>query len=126
MIFPGLNEKNIALEMDYFVKCVIRQFKSMSFFFFVRPVSLKPNYLVALFYQVTAHRQASITHNSNVNVGSMLTVKTSSSPSSPSFWSAVEEVVEPVERKTGACFNSQGLNSLLDDAFVRETPVLIH
>lgn len=29
-----------------------------------------------------------------------LTVKTSSSPSSPSFWSAVEEVVEPVVRKT--------------------------
>lgn len=25
----------------------------------------------------------------------MLTVKTSSSPNSPSFWSAVEEVVEP-------------------------------
>lgn len=29
-----------------------------------------------------------------------LTVKTSSSPSSPSFWSAVEEVVEPVVRET--------------------------
>lgn len=28
-----------------------------------------------------------------------LTVKTSSSPSSPSFWSAVEEVVEPAGRK---------------------------
>lgn len=29
-----------------------------------------------------------------------LTVKTSSSPSSPSFWSAVEEVVEPAVSKT--------------------------
>lgn len=29
----------------------------------------------------------------------MLTVKTSSSPNSPSFWSAVEEVVEPTEKK---------------------------
>lgn len=31
----------------------------------------------------------------------MLTVKTSSSPSSPSFWSAVEEVVEPTEQRKG-------------------------
>lgn len=36
-----------------------------------------------------------------------LTVKTSSSPSSPSFWSAVEEVVEPAEGKTGIIFNFQ-------------------
>lgn len=41
-----------------------------------------------------------------MNVGNMLTVKTSSSPSSPSFWSAVEEVVEPTEKETGAAFNS--------------------
>lgn len=41
--------------------------------------------------------------NMETRVGNMLTVKTSSSPSSPSFWSAVEEVVEPAEQKTGMC-----------------------
>lgn len=44
-------------------------------------------------------------HHSNsdmeTRVKNMLTVKTSSSPSSPSFWSAVEEVVEPAEEKRG-------------------------
>lgn len=42
-----------------------------------------------------------------MNVGNVLTVKTSSSPSSPSFWSAVEEVVEPTEKKTGTSFISR-------------------
>lgn len=32
-------------------------------------------------------------------MGNMLTVKTSSSPSSPSFWSAVDEVVDPTKGK---------------------------
>lgn len=41
-----------------------------------------------------------------MSVRNVLTVKTSSSPSSPSFWSAVEEVVEPTEEKIEAYITS--------------------